>query len=317
MARQAKKVVKKKTTKKKAATKKVVKKKKVAKASTKKAAAPAPKRTSIWKKLAQKNKKKGAPTKVAAKSKPTTEKVSSVKKATKKKITAASKKVTVKKTPPKKVVKAAKKQAASKFRQLSPVQAQVESVCAQPYPENYGDNMIHVLIRDPEFIYAFWEIQKDHQELVLSELGGDWSVVESILRVYDVTVSGEEEYFDIPLRHFEENYFIQVEPNRSYVVEIGLLHQDGRFALLAASDTVTTPRDEASDVLDEKWMAINFEQIYAASGGLDAGLSSLGLKRLMEMRLQMGLSSHGSAQMKPSSRKHVDEIPLLTSGVNP
>ena len=57
----------------------------------------------------------------------------------------------------------------------------------QNLPYQYGDNMIYLLVRDPYWIYAYWEIQKDHQERMLGSLGGSWAKVKSVLRVYDFT----------------------------------------------------------------------------------------------------------------------------------
>src|SRR3989338_7952153 len=37
----------------------------------------------------------------------------------------------------------------------------------QELPPNYGDNHIYLLVRDTHWLYAYWEIQKDHQERCL------------------------------------------------------------------------------------------------------------------------------------------------------
>jgi len=167
---------------------------------------------------------------------------------------------------------------------------------AQELPSGYGDNMIYLLVRDPHWIYSYWEIQKDHQEKTLAELGGSWDHVRSVLRVYDVTERrGLPSFYDIPLQGMAANWYIQAQPNRSYVVEIGLLHQDGRFLALARSNQVTTPRAGMSEILDEHWMGIDFDKIYALSGGFQVGKSSKELKELMEERLKGAMSSGSGA----------------------
>ena len=106
-------------------------------------------------------------------------------------------------------------------------------------PENYGDNQIYLLIRDPYWLYSYWEIQKSHQEETLKKLGGSWDGVVSILRVFDVTEgSNHPSYFDIVIQNMCRSWYISVQPNHAYVVEIGLLHRDGRYAVLARSNTV-------------------------------------------------------------------------------
>ncbi|MEI8344759.1 MAG: DUF4912 domain-containing protein, partial [Candidatus Omnitrophota bacterium] len=71
----------------------------------------------------------------------------------------------------------------------------------QNLPTGYGDNLIYLMARDPYWIYAYWEIQKEHEESVLVSLGADRSSVKSVLRVYDVTEpAGKTSFFDITLR---------------------------------------------------------------------------------------------------------------------
>ncbi len=163
-------------------------------------------------------------------------------------------------------------------------------------PEHYGDNFIYLLVRDPYWLYTYWEIQKDHQERCLAQIGGSWDGVRSVLRIYDVTNNkGLPSFFDIFLQGMASNWYLEVQPNRSYLVEIGLLHRDGRFVALARSNQITTPRAGMSDVLDEEWMDIDFDKIYALSGGFDVGKSSAELRKLMEERLKGAISSGSGA----------------------
>lgn len=164
-------------------------------------------------------------------------------------------------------------------------------VPAKELPERYGDNHIYLMVRDPHWVFAYWEIQRDHQERVLGQLGGSWDEVRSILRVYDTTNPTGSSFFDVTLQNVAASWYIQVEPNRRYVVEIGLLHEDGRFLPLARSNEVLTPRAGMSEVVDEEWMGIDFDKMYALSGGFELGKSSMDLRRLMEERLAGAISS--------------------------
>jgi hypothetical protein len=159
-------------------------------------------------------------------------------------------------------------------------------------PDGYGDNSISLMVRDPYWIYTYWEIQQDHEQAVLHKLGGKREDVKSILRIYDTAeIKSQPVFFHIDLRDLARDWYIQVEPNKSYVVEIGLLHKDGRFLALARSNAVTTPRAGMSEVIDEQWMGIDFEKMYALSGGFEVGKSSLELRKLMEERLAGAISS--------------------------
>ena len=166
-------------------------------------------------------------------------------------------------------------------------------------PDNYGDNHIFLMVRDPYWIHAYWEIQNDCREEGLSKLSAKCDEVSTILRVYKVAANESSNYFDIPLYVLTKNWYVDVEPNQSYVIEIGLLHLDGRFFCLARSNEVTTPRAGMSEIIDEQWMGIDFEKMYALSGGFEVGKSSQELRKLMEERLLKSISSGSGAGASP------------------
>jgi hypothetical protein len=163
-------------------------------------------------------------------------------------------------------------------------------------PDNYGDNQIYLLVRDPYWIYSYWEIQEGHQQHHLAKLGGNWESVVSVLRVYDTTEKKKaSSFYDIVLQNMSRSWYINTQPNRSYFVEIGLLHRDGRFICLARSNHVTTPRSGMSEIIDDQWMSIDFDKMYALSGGFQVGKSSAELRRLMEERLKSAITSGSGA----------------------
>jgi hypothetical protein len=163
-------------------------------------------------------------------------------------------------------------------------------------PDNYGDNQIYLLVRDPYWIYTYWEIQDAHQQHHLAKLGGSWESVVSVLRVYDTTEEGKAPSIsDIVLQNMVKCWYINTQPNHSYYVELGLLHRDGRFICLARSNDVTTPRSGMSEIIDDQWMSIDFDKMYALSGGFQVGKSSEQLRLLMEERFRNAITSGSGA----------------------
>ena len=174
---------------------------------------------------------------------------------------------------------------------------------ARQLPVTYGDHFIFLMVRDPYWIYAYWEMQKECQEAALNQLGGDWNTVKSILRIYDTSGKNNRPvFFDIDLSGLARTWYIEGQPNHSYVIEIGLLHNDGRFLPLARSNEVTTPRAWMSEIIDEQWMGIDFDKMYALSGGFEVGKSSQELKRLMEERLFKSISSGSGSGASPARK---------------
>lgn len=160
-------------------------------------------------------------------------------------------------------------------------------------PQGYGDNLICLMIRDPEWIYTYWEIQAERQNWGLSELGCSMEECDYILRVYDLSESEDYEvFFDISIQAFATSWFIKVSANHFYCIEIGLRrHRDGRFVALVKSNVSQTPPDEISDVIDENWMGLDAMKMYALSGGLSVGANSEEIQLFFKEKLTHHLSS--------------------------
>jgi len=185
------------------------------------------------------------------------------------------------------------------------------------FPPGYGDNRIVLLVRDPWWLFAYWEIGKDREEDIVRKMEKAGEVPrKSILRVYDVTglnFNGKNarSFFDIDLKGLASNWYINVNaPDSSWVVDIGIISSKGGFYLLARSNVVRTPRFGMSDELDAEWMAPeeDFWRMFGLSGGMGIGKGSLEVREMFRKRLEEqvtsgGISSGASFYRKPSARK--------------
>lgn len=134
-------------------------------------------------------------------------------------------------------------------------------------PRRYGVDRLVLMVRDPYWLYAYWEISATRQEEFNSVYGPRaWESTRPVLRVYDVTGvdfngSNAVGYTDISIQEEADSWHIHVgQPNRSYCVDLGRKFPDGRFVTLLRSNVVTTPRSSLSECLDEEWMWI--EELY-------------------------------------------------------
>jgi len=176
-------------------------------------------------------------------------------------------------------------------------------------PNGYGKDRIVLMVRDPYWLHAYWEITLASVQRAEAALREDWHGAKPILRVIDVTSedttsSSESIVRDIEIHGGVNNWYIDVtNPPRTYRVDIGYLSRRGRFYTLAHSNVISTPRAGVSDVVDENWLSVQeqFEKIYALSGGLDPGGSSLELKQLLEDRLKRPVGSISSFSLGPIS----------------
>ncbi|HJW85656.1 MAG TPA: DUF4912 domain-containing protein [Syntrophales bacterium] len=141
-------------------------------------------------------------------------------------------------------------------------------------PDAYGDNRIVLMVRDPEWLFTYWELRQDVIDSARNTLIPLAEGAKTILRVYDVTdiiFNGynAHKYFDIEVAGGVRSWYIHAgEPNRSFCVDIGFLAPDGTFRVLSRSNIVRTPRMGVSGVVDEEWMSIEelYEKAYVPMG---------------------------------------------------
>jgi hypothetical protein len=167
-------------------------------------------------------------------------------------------------------------------------------------PAGYGKDRIVLMVRDPYWLHAYWELTRHAVKRAEAALGQDWHGAKPILRLLDVTAADTTAASERPVRDIEihggcNNWYLEVQnPPRSFRVDIGYLSRNGQFYVLARSNVVATPRAGVSDRLDENWSDLDMakaDRIYAMSGGFDPTASSLELKQLFEERLRRPMGS--------------------------
>ncbi len=167
-------------------------------------------------------------------------------------------------------------------------------------PASYGDDKIALLVRDPWWIYAYWEVTPDRERQVMhhiESLGAHRDKL--VLRVYDVTgcsIESPRSFFDIDMTFLIGNWYVDVGiPDRDWIAELGIRTSDGRFFMLVRSNVARTPRFGVSEVLDEEWMLPDdvYWKLFGLSGGLADRRSSLDVRDILEKYLRSIISSSG------------------------
>jgi hypothetical protein len=147
-----------------------------------------------------------------------------------------------------------------------------------------------VMVRDPYWLHAYWELNPRTVERAQSALGQHWHGTKPVLRVFRVASDGSAEiYREIPIHGGVRHWYVDVQnPPQQYRMEIGYLTAGGQFYCLVRSNTVTTPHAGTSDSVDENWADIdqNADRIFAMSGGYSQRGTSLELQELLEERLR-------------------------------
>ena len=109
------------------------------------------------------------------------------------------------------------------------------------FPESYGVNRVRLLVKDPEWLFAHWDVDPDIFVSVRRDLGERALALSRLtLRVSDPFDGGAA---TILLPKGVRGWYFRADTTpRAYRAELGLTLPTGEFRSLAASNTVGTPR---------------------------------------------------------------------------
>lgn len=182
-----------------------------------------------------------------------------------------------------------------------------------------GKDRIVLLVRDPYWLQACWDVTRQSVARAKAALAEHWHTCTPTLRLLQVesgatTSTSERVVRDIPVHGGVKNWYIDIKdsPN-SYRVELGYLAESGKFFSLSRSNVVTTPRPGSIDAIDENWadIAENYERIYAMSGGYEPAAAGGDLQELFEEQLRRPMGTPLSARLasdasEPAIRRDKD-----------
>jgi len=188
--------------------------------------------------------------------------------------------------------KAARAKSHEKLRQLHDRMTelrQISSSNGQDPSRDVQDRLV-VMVRDPYWLHAYWELAPRSVDRAQSALAQHWHATRPVLRLFHVAADGSAELQrEIPIHGGVNHWYVDVQnPPQQFRMEIGYLTAGGQFYCLARSNTVTTPPAGTSDSIDENWADIdqNADRIFAISGGYSQRGTSMELQELLEERLR-------------------------------
>jgi hypothetical protein len=159
-----------------------------------------------------------------------------------------------------------------------------ETGVEQDLPLNYGYNKLVLMVRDPYWAYAYWEIQQDRIDEAVKALGKQAGQTRWLLRVFTLSDArtAQSPPTDIEIQSQALNWYLQLHPaGASFYAEIGLMNRQNRFYRLASSNTITLPPDRPSDVIDDQWLVSDevFHKLYTFSSGSRMGGGSEAVRK--------------------------------------
>ncbi|MFB2877332.1 DUF4912 domain-containing protein [Floridanema aerugineum] len=139
-------------------------------------------------------------------------------------------------------------------------------------PSGYDESRIVLMPRDPQWAYTYWDIPRIHKE-ELRQQGGS----QLALRFYDVTDVDMDYQNPHSVQEFEcdemgrEWYLPVPVSDRDYIVEIGYLTNDGRWLMLARSNSIRVPPLYPSSWSNDQFITIRWEEELENKQFLDLG----------------------------------------------
>ncbi|MFQ4137653.1 DUF4912 domain-containing protein [Nodosilinea sp. PGN35] len=130
-----------------------------------------------------------------------------------------------------------------------------------PLPDGYGESRIVLMPRDPQWAYAYWDTPHTHKE-ELRRQGGEHLA----LRLYDVTGINLDHQAPHSLQQvgcdeLAREWYMQIPvSDRDYQAEIGYLTGDGRWLVLARSNTIRIPPVYPSDWTEEHFLTVTWDE---------------------------------------------------------
>jgi uncharacterized protein len=185
-----------------------------------------------------------------------------------------------------------------------------------------------VMVLDPYWLHAYWEISPRTIERASVAMGQHWHAARPILRVHEVSRNGTTNAARLAVRDVEihggvNNWYLDVpDPPKSYQLEIGYLADADRFYSIARSNVVSTPAAASPNAFDKNWaeVAKDFDRIYAMSGGYVDHESHDELKEVLEQQLHrpvgepLGMAFASGGPGRREFKFHVD-TELIVHGV--
>lgn len=113
------------------------------------------------------------------------------------------------------------------------------------FPQTYGVNRLRLLVKDPEWLFAYWDVDPRSLESLRADLGARASALSQLtLRVFEDRDGGESTFL---LPQDARAWYVQTQTaGRAYRAEVGVMLPSGEFRSLAQSNSVVTPRGARS-----------------------------------------------------------------------
>ncbi len=140
-------------------------------------------------------------------------------------------------------------------------------------PQSYHESYFRAMARDPEWVFAYWEIDPKQIQDLKSRLGEEtFNSSKRVIRILDITDVSYDgtnalSSTDIEINGFANNWYLKVpQSGKAYLLEIGFLVPHGEFTVLMRSNPISVPAAEPSTQTSGEWGTVETDELLRLSG---------------------------------------------------
>jgi len=132
------------------------------------------------------------------------------------------------------------------------------------FPSTYNLTQIILMVKDPYWIYAYWDIAQSAIDSARSLMSNEeFRSATVVLRMYEVSLIDFNGHnanytFDIDVGFHANNWYVNLwNDHCSFIADLGLRAANGKFVRLARSNCVQTPRQGYAPRSEQIWMKVD------------------------------------------------------------
>ena len=172
-----------------------------------------------------------------------------------------------------------------------------------------------LMVRDPYWLHAYWEISAKTMERAKVALGHVWYTSVPVLRLFRLSADGtgapkRQLVRDVPVHGGVNNWYLDVtNPPSTFIVELGYLTREKKFHPTISSNIVETPQQQVIDELEKldgnwKGVADDLGRVFKLSSGERHNQE---LKDVMEEQLGRPMSPQLLSRYRVAKQGNVDK----------
>ena len=172
-----------------------------------------------------------------------------------------------------------------------------------------------LMVRDPFWLHAYWEVGAKTMERAKVALGHVWYTSVPVLRLFRLSADGtgapkRQLLRDVPVHGGVNNWYLDVtNPPSTFIVELGYLTREKKFHPALSSNIVETPQQQVIDELEKldgnwKGVADDLGRVFKLSSG---ERNNQELKEVMEEQLGRPMSPQLLSRYRVAKLGNIDK----------